>query len=1109
MVIGREYNYKKIFLVLAFFFLFLFSLGFLGHSVFAVDPPVNQNPGGTHDGGSGYPVDGCAIDICYTIHQPYAGVSWVYYDFDEMGIPVNQRDRIPYSKFINPQNTSEYPTGNKPLPTRKGDNAVTGCASRGSKGVFIFGYNRYYRKTKKPTGGMAMPLTFSMYYSEPDPKVYNYEDLGNHRVSREKAKDNYTGKVYTGVDDPQRLADWNRGDFSWFCAWPPTGIVDPPQPPSITSNITCSQLSGNFGAYYKGNTSADTGVVNHSYSGTLGHNSWQKNFQGKNYVFAKPGDRVQFYETFCFPIQQVGIQTGSSHVSSADPPGESNFQIFAQKNGSENNQYLFGDSPVHDGNYHTIGRGNKRPFSGNGIESSDYGFTAYSPTQNASSEYGCQTNYYRMYAPKLTVGYQIPGFIDYQHGCNSADKTGSTTEVGTVISQGIRYDNLRAWYNNYTVWTGKSDKSGKPAQNANHYNYGSYESASDANSRNSMWGYQGSEEIAIPIYKKGSSYCVSWRPDGGCKRYKRDRILDHYDYEYKRTYPDSHVGTTTQNLGQTEKKSSVYTPYNFNTSIHSYIESSSGGVGFLGARISIGANYGVAPRANELVSKTPYATHTREDQTVKVYEMIVDENYPESKLQEQTVANGNICRGSGIERCKLVDTVTGRINSVGKYTGEFLNTDTYDRTIPDDLPGGGLGKKYCTRSVIWPAASHDSDSNTVENNMSGSAMNGGNNLHHVSAASCVTLAKKPNFQVLGGGFYTNGTIKTSLSEKAVGGGLGAYPSAETRSFGSWDEFGVLAAGKVLGFGSGAAMGYEEGYNFNLPRGGIMNAYYTFIGPTGPNSVVSGISNISHMTIANDKNGPGNSGISRIGSAVLARLKARFRDTIIRNSSNTITSLTSNETSAKNYLGLSQLYHQGDISLSAMNSTANFYQFDRGGNLIARSNTTGQKLMNTLAMFVDGTLTIDRNINIAHETYNAVDDFPQVLIFAKKINITSNVTNIDAWLILDEDYGDNQIDTCSDNHYPNALSCSETLTITGPVFARKLILNRTAGSHTGGGRAGAHPLQTGPTGTYYAEGSIHPAEVFTLRADAYFWAYRQSLSGGQAYMVYSREIAPRY
>ena len=1098
MAIVRECNYKKIFLVLAFVFLFLFSLGFMGHNVFAVDPPVNQDPGGTHDGGSGHPVDGCTADICYTVHQPYSGVSWVYYDFDKMGIPVNQRDRIPYSKFINPQNTSEYPTGNKPLPTRKGDNAVTGCASRGSKGVYVFGYNRYYRKTKKPTGGMAIPLSYSIYLSETEPK-YSVDplELKHNRVADQEARDNYTGKIYNNVDDPQRLADWNRGDFSWFCAWPPTPINEEKQP--IPSNMTCSQLSGNFGAYYKGNTSADTGVVNHSYSGTLGHNSWQKNFQGKNYVFAKPGDRVQFYETFCFPIQQVGIQTGSAHVSSADPPGESNFQIFAQKNGSENNQYLFGDSPVHDGNYHSIGRGNKRPFSGNGLETSDYGFTAYSPTQNASSEYGCQTNYYRMYAPKLTVGYQIPGFIDYQHGCNSADKTGSTTEVGTVISQGIRYDNLRAWYNEYTTWSGRDG-----AENVHHHSYNSFDSAGDARGSGASWGSQGNSSYVQKI--KVGSHCNSRLPNGHCEDWEhRYKYVTHW----KKEYPDSHVGTTTQNLGQTEKKSSVYTPYNFNTSIHSYIESSEGGVGFLGARISIGANYGVAPRANELVSKTPYATHTREDQTVKVYEMIVDENYPESKLQEQTVANGNICRGSGVERCNLVDTVTGRINSVGKYTGEFLNTDTYDRTIPDDLPGGGLGKKYCTRSVIWPAASHDSDSNTVENNMSGSAMSGGNNLHHVSAASCVTLAKKPNFQVLGGGFYTNGTIKAALSEKAVGGGLGAYPSAETRSFGSWDEFGVLAAGKVLGFGSGAAMGYEEGYNFNLPRGGIMNAYYTFIGPTGPNSVVSGISNISHMTIANDKNGPGNSGISRIGSAVLARLKARFRDTIIRNSSNTITSLTSNETSAKNYLGLSQLYHQGDTSLSAMNSTANFYQFDRGGNLIARSNTTGEKLMNTLAMFVDGTLIIDRNINIAHETYNAVDDFPQVLIFAKKINITSNVTNVDAWLILDEDYGDNQIDTCSDNHYPNALSCNETLTITGPVFARKLILNRTAGSHTGGGRAGTHPLQTGPTGTYYAEGSIHPAEVFTLRADAYFWAYRQSLSGGQAYMVYSREIAPRY
>ena len=1016
---------------------------------------------------------------CYTKRNAqYSGLAWFYYDFEANDVSNEKRDTFTFRDLLNNRKPG-FPVDNALMP---GVNPNTRMSCKNSRGVFVFGYVLYQKTGKgyRSTGGIMFPQKFSELLNG------GYEHQGtpiDGIVDSVRAQRDYNGSAYNQFS-AEYEAQWQGHDISWFCSRQTT---PPPPPPSITSppaNMTCSQIPGTFGAYYKGNTSADTGVVNHSYSGTLGHNSWQKNFQGKNYVFAKPGDRVQFYETFCFPIQQVGIQTGSSHVSSADPPGESNFQIFAQKNGSDNNQYLFGDSPVHDGNYHTIGRGNKHPFSGNGLEISDYGFTAYSPTQNASSTYACETNYYRIYAPKLTVGYQIPGFTDYQYGCNSADKTGSTTEVGTVISQGIRYDNLRAWYNEYTTWSGKDG-----AENVHHHSYNSFDSAGDARSNGASWGSQGNSTYQVRV--KVGRYCASSSSNGHCSDWES---IYNYVTHWKKEYPDSHVGTTTQNLGQTEKKSSVYTPYNFNTSIHSYIESSEGGVGFLGAKINIGANYGATPRANELISKTPYATHTREDQTVKVYEMIVDENYPESKLQEQTIANGNICHGSGIDRCKLVDTVTSRINSAGKYTGEFLNTETYERTIPDDLPGGGLGKKYCTRSVIWPASSHDSDSNTVENNMSGSAMNGGNNLHHVSAASCVTIAKKPNFQILGGGIYTNGSIITSVSNKAVGGGLGAYPSAATKLFGSWTEFSALAAGKVNGFGTGAIQGYEENYNFNLPNGGADSA---------SNQIA-----LSPLTISND-NKSGESNITRIGSAVLARLKARFRDTIARNSGNTIYSLTPDKTSAKNYLGLSQLYHQGDTSLSAMNSTANFYQFDHGGNLIARSNTTGEKLMNTLAMFIDGTLTIDRNINIAHETYNAVDDFPQVLIFAKKINITSNVTNIDAWLILDEDYGDNQIDTCSDNHYPNALSCNETLTVTGPVFARKLILNRTAGSHTGGGRAGTHPLQTGPTGTYYAEGSIHPAEVFTLRADAYFWAYRQSLSGGQAYMVYSREIAPRY
>ena len=188
---------------------------------------------------------------------------------------------------------------------------------------------------------------------------------GGSRIDMETAESEYTGAKYLGYPDPEKLADWNRGNFSWFCAWhniPP----DDKKHPIIPSNTTCSQLPGNFGAYYKGSSAGDSGVVNHSYSGTLSHNSWQKNYEGKNYVFAKPGDRVQFYETFCFPVQQVGIQTGSSRTR-GQAPAASKFQIFAEKNGNQNNKYNFADSKLHDGEYHTIGNGNPTPFIGSGI----------------------------------------------------------------------------------------------------------------------------------------------------------------------------------------------------------------------------------------------------------------------------------------------------------------------------------------------------------------------------------------------------------------------------------------------------------------------------------------------------------------------------------------------------------------------------------------------------------------------------------------------------------------------------------------------------------------------------------------------------------------------
>ena len=152
--------------------------------------------------------------------------------------------------------------------------------------------------------------------------------------------------------------------------------------------------------------------------------------------------------------------------------------------------------------------------------------------------------------------------------------------------------------------------------------------------------------------------------------------------------------------------------------------------------------------------------------------------------------------------------------------------------------------------------------------------------------------------------------------------------------------------------------------------------------------------------------------------------------------------------------------------------------------------------------------------------NSISSLPQILIFAKKVNVLSQVNRIDAWLILDEDHADNNIDTCADFSEPNATQCSETLIFNGPVFAKSLTLRRTGGAnhHTGnstGISADSRLLGTRyqkVSGTYYAvsqDGSIAPAEIFNLRSDAYYWGMSQAQRSGIAEVVYQRELAPRY
>ena len=191
--------------------------------------------------------------------------------------------------------------------------------------------------------------------------------------------------------------------------------------------------------------------------------------------------------------------------------------------------------------------------------------------------------------------------------------------------------------------------------------------------------------------------------------------------------------------------------------------------------------------------------------------------------------------------------------------------------------------------------------------------------------------------------------------------------------------------------------------------------------------------------------------------------------------------------------------------------------------------------NTLVIYVRGNLVIDNNICLGegclgngmqlvdyrfNRKTNSAAKLPQVLIFADNINITENVTRVDAWLVAN-----NTLNTCA-GHDPNSVVakdalnrysegvCYKTLMVNGPVYASELILPRTAGAtHGYSPRDSSDVLyrRYGATGESSDSilGSGTPAEIFNLRADAYLWAYNQAQRYSEAIVTYKRELAPRY
>lgn len=257
------------------------------------------------------------------------------------------------------------------------------------------------------------------------------------------------------------------------------------------------------------------------------------------------------------------------------------------------------------------------------------------------------------------------------------------------------------------------------------------------------------------------------------------------------------------------------------------------------------------------------------------------------------------------------------------------------------------------------------------------------------ALQCATVAKKPKVQI------TGSDIKVG---KDLAGNGGSVVTSTTYSggkrYGSWGEYGVLAAGQVKGIASGAGF-----------AGGTL---------TPLDSCALYLLTFANASNSDNCKTPGNQG----GFGV-----------------------RSSGSSLANYFTGGRAITTQTFDVSA--ADAGIYTTDHDLVLVASNPISKGKWVVIKAKNVF--VTIKKDITYSNQSIASIADIPQVLIFAHSIGIDSAVQQVDSWLIADE-----YVSTCNAVKSVFELTarlCDQQLRINGPIVASRLLLNRTAGAGT--------------------------------------------------------------
>jgi hypothetical protein len=585
-----------------------------------------------------------------------------------------------------------------------------------------------------------------------------------------------------------------------------------------------------------------------------------------------------------------------------------------------------------------------------------------------------------------------------------------------------------------------------------------------------------------------------------------------------------------------------------------------------------------------------YATITRPDTHWEVSEFYISENTlsnPNSTSnQSNSLSPCSFYRyNSGIQNvrdaCRVVDSGTGSLNdqSGQEATSSIYPSEEAFRNHTAHVADAPPGTKFCIGLSVYNEFSrYGNESSTYGDPFPTSP-------HWVHAApECITISKIPTMQIWGGGLYSEGPVigryaeKLNASEQPPSSNLYLgwladtssfnHPSDGWKSFGSWSEYEAIGRGIIAPlktWGSGAAFG--RGLTIPQPLGGgassTVGCSLTRLSIRNTNSATNTSNTAGSVSYCND---PGqnneNIGKSTVFKGLAHNILNRYQNRVAENTWLSGDPNDPNKVDGSN----NPVYQKGTWNGGTIPpGNAEFTYYRSAGDATIEATNIGKG--KTVIVEIGGTARINGDITYADINANpnvyesaefaGIDEIPQVIIFAKNIDIAPKVHQIDAWLMVgigSTGSGSGVINTCANGVTAGTLvasnkmyetdtstepgvdslsrECNQRLKINGPVQAKQLKLYRTHGAgmglgcrydydvninYNGNNQAqwpnGGRYTNCGTSGQYgsgaFPVDSATPAEVFNLRADAYLWAYRQAENYSQAFVTYQREVAPRF